>query len=468
MAINTKHPLYVEFFQDWKTMRDTYRGERVIKDNGEVYLPATSGMHRDGMSVNQNGWKRYQAYKTRAVFHDFVSMAIEAMVGMMHTNPPVITLPKALEPLLENATTSKEGLPHLLRKINEEQLITGRLGLLLDLSVIANSFNTLPYIALYKAESIINWDDLENKTNLVVLNESEYERTSAFDWEFINKYRVLILENNTYYSGLYKENNVDFNIASMVAPSIRGATLDQIPFIFVNTKDLLTTPDDPPLLGLSQLSLAIYRGEADYRQNLFMQSQDTLVVIGAAEDEFRIGSGATIVLPQGGDAKFIGVTAVGLPEQRQSLENDKVSALNKSAQLINNTESNNESGAALTIRVAAQTATLNQIALTGAAALQEILRKAAEWVGADPLEVVVTPNLDFSKDSIDGKVFVDIMTAKTMGAPLSRKSIHKLLQDKNLTSFDYEEELEEISEEVVYSAEIPSLESDQQENDVED
>jgi Domain of unknown function (DUF4055) len=465
MSISSKHPKYDEFYRDWLVMRDTYRGERVIKGKGLEYLPATSGMLLDGMSGNSLGQQRYDAYKLRAVYPDCVGDAVEAMIGLMHSKPPVINLPSALMPLLEKATVSGEGLVNLLRRINEQQLITGRAGLLLDLPNNPEPNNPLPYLALYQAEDIYNWDDGAvdelsiPKLNLVVLNESEYERHDVFSWTFVEKYRVLSLgalqtnENTGVYSTALFRNNTNEAFAQQVAntpfitPSIRGKTLDVVPFVFINTKDIVPTPDDPPLLGLAQLALAIYRGEADYRQNLFMQGQDTLVVIGSGEDNFRIGSGATITLPQGGDAKFIGVTATGLAEQRQSLENDKMAAAHKAGQLIDTRSRDKESGDALRIRVAAQTATLNQIAITGAAALENLLKIAATWVGANPDEVEITPSLDFTNTELSSKTLIELMTAKTMGAPLSRKSIHKLMQSKNLTDYGYDEEIEEIAEE---------------------
>lgn len=464
MAIDTKHPLYAEFLEDWQMMRDTYRGERVVKARGQLYLPPTSGMVADGMAPEQPGAKAYQAYKARAVFHDFVADAVEAMIGMMHHKPPVIELPAALEPLRERATIHGESMEQLLRRINEQQLVTGRVGLLLDLPEQPDPTAPLPYIATYRAEHIINWDDGARdeltlpRLNLVVLEESEYERNAQFDWEFIEKYRVLILgdpvaneghgEAATYRVGVVrKSDGADVNLDNLTEPNIRGTKLEEIPFVFINTKDVVSSPDDPPLLGLARLALAIYRGEADYRQNLFMQGQDTLVVIGSQEEDFRVGAGATIVLPQGGDAKYIGVTSEGLAEQRQALENDKVLAASKAGQLVDTRSRERESGEALRIRVAAQTATLNQIALTGAAGLEQLLKIAATWVGANPEEVSVQPNLDFVDDEMSGKTLVELMTAKTMGAPLSKRSIHRLMQDRGLTEMEYEEELDEIGDE---------------------
>lgn len=462
MSINSKHPLYNEFANDWQTMRDTYRGQRVVKEKGELYLSPTSGMQADGMGVGQIGYKSYQAYKTRSVFHEFVSMAVEAMVGMMHHKPPTIELPSALEPMRDNATIHGESLEHLLRRINEQQLVTGRLGLLLDLPENPDQANPLPYIATYMAEHMINWDDgvgeelsAKPELNLVVLNETNYQRDNDLQWELKDKYRVLILGDlvaneaaGSYSMGVYNQKGAKIDVPSHTIPSIRGNTLDKIPFVFINSKDIVSNPDDPPLLGLANVSLAIYRGEADYRQNLFMQGQDTLVIIGASDDDsVRVGAGATLRLNIGGDAKYVGVNSQGLAEQRQCLENDKMSASNQAAQLIDTRSAAKESGDALQIRVAAQTATLNQLALSGAAGLQKLLRIAAEWVGANPEEVVVTPNLDFAPEGMNARELVELMTAKTMGAPLSKKSIHETLQDRGYTQLSYEEELKEIEDE---------------------
>lgn len=483
-GVNSRHPLFTEFLEDWVQMRDTYRGERIVKEKATLYLPPTSGMVADGMgNAEAPGMKAYNAYKKRAHFPDIVNDAIEAMIGVMHHKPPTIELPEALEPMRERATLRHESLEMLLRRINEEQLVTGRLGLLLDLPArMDNDPGVVPYVAMYVAEKVINWDEgrrdgiVVDNINLVVLDESEFERKRDFEWEYEEKYRVLTLGEDaandqvddpdssgersalnlpegqgTYQAGVFRETNRTFNVDRMVTPSIRGNTLDEIPFVFINSKDVVPEPEDPPLIGLSNLALTIYRGEADYRQALFMQGQDTLVVIGASSEQtdegFRTGANASINLPQGGDAKFIGVDSSGLSEMRQALENDKSQAGQKGGQLLDSVSRERESGEALTVRVAARTATLNQIALAGAFGLQQLLRQAARWVGADPEQVIVTPNLDFVDDSLGGKELVELMTAKSLGAPISLRTIHTQMQDKDLTDMEFEEELSEIESE---------------------
>lgn len=458
MALSSKNPQFAAHYPNWIKMRDAYNGEDQVKAQGTLYLPATPGQVIHGMLAEQRGRKNYEGYKMRAVFPSFVEDAVQDMVGMMHSKPPVIELPAALEPLREVATTQGESLELLLRRINEQQLITGRIGLLLDLPDMPGV--SLPYIATYDAETITNWDDgqIDDPTlqtlNLVVLDEKADERNADFEWQTVQTWRVLILgdteDNETsglYRQGVFRETQ-SFNEESLITPNIRGAALEQIPFVFINSTDLLSTPINPPLLKLANLCLAIYRGEADYRQNLFFQSQDTLVVItDDGQDEYVLGAGASINVPIGGDAKFIGVGSTGLPEQRQSLENDRRRAAELGAQLLDATSRSKESGEALKTRVGAQTVNLNQIALAGAAGLERLLRIAAVWVGADPNQVIVTPNMDFGDTGIGVSAFLQLTQAKAAGFPISDESMHALAVENELTIKSFEDEMTLIEDE---------------------
>jgi hypothetical protein len=493
MALESLHPLYVDRASDWEEMRDLYKGERHVKSKGEKYLPATKSMKLDGMGNAANGRPNlgqevYNAYRIRAVLPDYVKDAVEAFIGMLHHKPPTIELPEQLEPLREAATMFGEPLEVLLRRINEEQLVTGRLGLLADLPTNPDPTNPMPYIAMYVAEAGRNWDDgsIDNgeaDLNLVVLDESSYRR-DGFDWIQVTKFRVLDLfrEGDTeevraradpvYRSGAFEveggSGSPTYVDSDMTTPMIRGSTLDEIPFVFVNSKDITTSPDEPPLLGLARLALAIYRGEADYRQNLFQQGQDTFVIIGdrkkiasdaddlnavASTEPLRTGAGSMVELEAGGDAKYVGVDSQGLSEQRQSLENDRKRADAKSGSLATDSASTQESGTAKKTRIAAQTASLRQIALSGAAALEWLLKISARWIGADPEKVKVTPNLEFGPIDLIPKDIVDAMTARGMGAPLSLESIHALAVDIGLTELDYQTEKDLVDEEK--ASEVP-------------
>jgi len=462
MSVKSVHPLYSTMEAKWRRGADSYDGEDAIKAASTAYLPATGGQKLDGQGTGgTEGEADYDAYLMRAVYPSIYQDAVEAAIGIMHREPPTIELPQVLESLMEDATLLNEPLPMLLRRINAQQLITGRVGLLGD--VQKKDGVDKPLVALYTALAIVNWNDASededeaSKLNMVVLDESTYMLNENFVWIHKPQFRVLgftdndgkISSSGTYGSALLGEGG-DIASAVFTKPGIMGATLDAIPFSFVNSKDTSSSPDNPPLDGLAKICLAIYRGEADYRLNLFMQSQDTLVRIGGAADpdeSVRVGAGSRIDVPLGGDAKYIGVTSVGLTEQRESLQNDYGRAVQKSGQLIDTTSRAKESGDALRIRVAAQTATLPQIAKTGAAALQQVLRALARWYGANEEEVIVTPNLNFTEGDLNGKTLLEIMQAKALGAPIAEKSVHAWMQDQGFTKETYDDEIAMLDEE---------------------
>lgn len=463
MTLSLKHPSRATIDPDWELMRHSYAGERKIKDMRETYLPATSGMRADGLQQGDNGRAQYDAYLTRAVYHDLVRPAVEGLLGIMHNKPPVVELPAKLQAYLQSCTVEGENLQSLLRRINEQQLLMGRIGLLMDVPTGQTAATALPYFATYDAERILNWDVATpeygpKKLAAVLLDETFQKRTTGFSFEEIKRRRILSLgsivpsidtgvvaADDNYYVKVTEGDTL--STGDWIKPSLSGKELSEIPFIFVGSKDLVPDPDYPPLLPLARLGLAIYRGEADYRQALFMQGQETLVVIGATtsdDDTTRLGAGAQIDLPMGGDAKYVGVSSNGLGEMRQALTNDKATAMEYGARLLDNRGKEAESGDALRVRVASRTATLSTVAETGGMAMLMMLRKAAEWVGEDPNKVVFVPNKDFSDVKLTPRDLLELQQAKQMGAPLSQKSVHKVARDKGYTDLSYEEEMTEI------------------------
>jgi hypothetical protein len=486
MGLESTHPLYDDFKEDWCTLRDLSQGESVVKKKRERYLPPTPSMILDGFGkgINEVGEQTYNGYLQRAQFPDYIAEGIRILVGMLNFKETKIELPAAMEPLRESCTLSGESLLDLLRQMHVEQLTTGRLGLLADLPSFPNSDTTktpstagttlLPYIVMYGAESIRNWDEARSQDglsalNLVLLDEGGFKRNDEFEWTKFKKIRVLQLGSlspneaegsATYKSGAFSDidgGSLTYDEKLLAEPMFRGKKLEEIPFVIVNTRDLLGTPDQAPLKGLGSLVLAIYRGEADYRQGLFMTGQDTLVVIGGTrnpggkpgeEDALRVGAGSRIDCDINGDAKYIGVGANGLTEQRTCLENDHKRAATKSGQLLPTGKANSqESGEALKTRLAAQTASLTDIARTSARGLEVQLKSIATWIGANPEQVKVTANMEFGDLQLQVADILGLGQSRLTGVPISKKSIHSLLVEKRLTTMTFEEELEQIKEE---------------------
>lgn len=451
-SLNQTHPDYSLQRDNWRLMRDSYGGQKKVKSKTSLYLPPHPSHIIDGYGTPGSvGQKNYDAYLRRARYHNFVKEAVQTAVGMMHSQPALIEVPPALQSV---RSSTGEPLQQLLRRINFEQLLTGRLGLMVDLPSLGIN-NDTPYIALYAAERILNWDEgaveeiSPQKLNLVVLDETQYEREAGgFSWVEREKYRVLALgsfgENEPigqYRQGLFEEQA--FLETDLRPVSWKGRSFEEIPFIFVNSTDLEASPDDPVLLDLADLCMTMYQTDGDYRHNLFMQGQDTFVTIGANIDEgeaIRTGSGARIDLPLGGDAKYVGVNSSGLSEQRQALSNLEARAGTMGAQTLDSTSRERESGASMHIRVAARTADLNQIADAGALALERSLKLIARLMDEDESKVKVVPNKEFGDLPLTGQTMVEISTARKNGWPISAKTMHDLARKRKVTTLTFEEE----------------------------
>jgi hypothetical protein len=481
MSIDSKHPDFVEVETDYRIMRDTFAGERKIKEATFAYLLPTAGQVMDGALKNASspGAAAYANYVARSRFSDLVKQAMKTLVGVMVKEPAVIELPPELEGMRKKATRKGETLQALLRRIYEQQLQKGRFGLLVDFpqNPVAFDIDELPHFVEYIADNIINWDDERqtefgsNVLNFAVFNETVQVRGrdehDIFNWEEERRFRVAILEpvnpelefsaSNPMVYKTFTENDGDRS--DTVTPMFKGVAAEEIPFTFIGSNDLDSAPDEIPLLGLANLAIHIYQSGADYYHALHVIGSDTLVIIGDeitkdgdTKDEAeptRVGTGAVIRVAagDGGDAKFIGVESDGIPEQRTAIQNDLVEAREHGARLLEPRKGQAESGEALRTRVASSTANLHQIALTGAAGLEKALKQAAVWIGANPDLVSVTPNLDFTQVHTEPRQLVDLTTAKRDGAPLSDESIHRWMQENNITRMSLEEEKEAIAKE---------------------
>jgi len=455
------NPEFISTYPDWKKMFDTNAGEREIKEATTEYLLKTEGQKND----KKNGSTRYANYVLRANYFNYVADTVISMLGVMYSEgPDKIELPDRINGMMKHATPANADLLDVARRINNNQLIFGRYGILVD--VPDSEGITDPVLIEYKWDKIINWHSTISggveKLNFVVLDESgNVLNPIKNEWEYAESYRLLALDGDgVYYSRQLdskdlseidilnppisydeKGNEID------IYPKLAREPLDFIPFVFVNTTNIMPSVEKPPLLALANLCIAIYRGDADYRQALFMQGQDTLFVSGMDPAiPLALGAGAA-VRAENPDAtmRYVGVTSNGLSKTEKAQEDLHDKAQRSGIALID--QSTQESGEALKTRLAIKTANMKTIALTGAVALKKALQIAAIWAQADEDEVSVIPNLDFSASTATAQQVLQLWTSKMQGLPLSLATIHEWLRQNDFTAKDFEEEEEEIENE---------------------
>ena len=437
MTVSSHHPDYDEFHLEWKLCRDSYRGEQAIKEGGTRYLPMPSGFK----AQPDKGVDLYSAYSARAQFPSIMPQTIAGMVGVIHRAEAQIEMPDAMMPLWERATPDGLPLEVLHRRITSELLIAGRYGLLVDV----RDGEPLPMIAGYIAEALINWDE---DGSLIVLDETDYVRT-GFTWIEQPSWRALMIEDGRYVVRVYDFENAD---AEPVQPSARGgAALDEIPFVVANARDLRMEPEIPPLLGVARSAVNIFQLSADYRWQLFMTGQETLFVIDADPPDI-VGAGVIVSLKGGDgltpDAKYVGPAGTGIAAHRTAILDERQAAVSAGAKLFESSGGGDESGEALRLRYAAETATLTTVAQNSAAALERALRYVAIMMGLDPEAVVVKPNLQFVDTKMTPTDAESLVRVWQEGA-ISYQTLYENLQAGEIASAerDHEEEMALIDDE---------------------
>lgn len=424
MPVESKHPSYNDRIDEWRMMRDVVRGSKAVKESGVAYLPMP-----DGFTVqSDSGTAMYGAYQMRARFPDIVRPTRLGMVGVIHRIEAQITIPKALEPMLEWATVDGLPIEAVHSQITAELLSHGRYSLLVDVSAEGSN---IPYIAGYDAEALINWAE---DRSLYVLDESGLEM-EGFDWRDVKRHRVLRLENGAYTVEVH-DNNAEQATQTYQPMGRAGRRIEEIPFVVIGPTELALEPEDPPLLGVAEAALAIFRLDADYRHTLFRSGQETFVVTGVGEKDplpTVVGAGVVIGLPVGADAKYVGIAGNGLAAMRTALIDERESAVAAGARLFEGGSKAAESGEALRLRYSAQTASLTTVAKASAAGLEKALRHAAVFVGANPDEVVVKPNLKFVDTTLEPSQ-AKALTESWQAGAFSYETLYENLQRGGIAS----------------------------------
>lgn len=416
MAVETLHPqLTAQRQADWQLCLDAYEGEGNIKARGQTYLAMPSGYttHAD------DGAAAYAAYKMRAQFNDIMSASVGAMVGIIHGEKIAVEMPPALSFLVENANGEGTTLDDFHKNITRALLTTGRYGVLTD----APQGGGDPFLAGYPAGTIINWD-----TDFFVLNESGMVR-NGFEWGHRDQYRVLQVVDGYYVAQVYN-GSTD---TDMTPTGQGGAKLTAIPFAVASAKDMGAGIEAPPMIGIARAALAMYQLSADYRLQLYMSGQETLVAInGDAPQSVGAGvvhqmMGSDGITP---DLKYVSPSCTGIEKHLQAMQDNRDIAIQAGARLFEQSGQANESGKARQMRFRSETANLQTIAQSSCSLLEAALRNAARLLGQTDAvvdKITVTPPsdlLDATMTTADAKTFFEIV----QGGGLSHETFYEMAQ----------------------------------------
>jgi hypothetical protein len=420
--------------------RDAIDGEDAIKRGGPTYLPIPPAMQSGTRELSPDlkkdySWapQGYHFYMTMASFPEIVSPMIDVFQGIIHTNPPHLALPPAMESLNE-----ENKLVSMWQKITREILSVGRIPVVLDI----NPDDNLVYPVMFSAESLINWGE-----NFAVLTEYvNVPDSDRFDPRQELNYLVYeMMQDGFVFVSRYNEKR---QIVSSGPISLRGRSFFQALPVFplgVSGMDWKVGPI--PVISMVRRALEIYRLNADYRRALYIKCDPQPVITGVTNDNEipnRIGGNTvwTFTSPEA-KAYYLDIDGQGIPILRMAIEDEYTRFWREGGRLLESSSAPVESGLALRLRQMAQQVSLRSLALCAGQALNQILNVIATGlnVPVDPKQPFFVADIDFSEPRLTGQELREIMEAVTMGAPLALETVHERARRGGLTKETFEGEL---------------------------
>ena len=435
-------PLYADRLQSqYRLIKTCLAGEDAVKDAGQLYTPKPSAMDST----------QFASYLQRGHYIGAPEMTLRALVGIALRKSPVVALPPRLDPLRLSATNDNAPLAILIEDTVREVLSMGRAGLLLDFPAGGNTATTMPHIARFKAESVLDFDTayVAGKKVLTRVHLASDESCDGSD-----VFYELILEDSLYKFRRFIRDRADdarVDVGDEIIPTIGGKALDFIPFILVSHEGIRPEDVTPPFLSLCKTALAHFATSCDKRHSLHLTAAPTPWVSGsipANKIPTTIGAGALWALPEGCQVGMLEFTGQGVAAMTAEMQDLVDVMASQGARMLSATINRNEDISTATQRTRSELALLHGSVVATEAALNWLLRLAAAWVGALPEEASIAMSRDFIETAIDPKAAETQMRLWQAGA-ISRQTLYENLQQGEIARADrtYEEESQLIDDE---------------------
>lgn len=473
--IRDEHFKYNRKRYSWRQVRDSIEGSDAVKRANQVYLPIPSGMQFNAnTTVDDNQIERnfskntfdyerqflpwdhpnraYSAYLQRARFPEMTNHSLIGFIGVATRQEPQITLPAGLEYLEETATADGMSLVELFEFCVSEIFQTGKLSLVLDVRKDDNQF----YISPYNAESNINWkvefkNGKKRQTESVFiefgLNRSttEEKQDDHHIWYYLAPLPDVEFEEDEEpelfaFSQTYVD---DRPVGDPVLLNIQGNFLEELPIVNLGSIKNTPDPDSIPLLGISDIALTIYRKDADLSQAQFLTCNPTLFIFGVDKNSMPKVIGSTVAVgisnPQA-NAQYPATDTSALEHIRNEKQDLFNEAVQYGANLLGRDRKAIESAEALSLRKAANGASLVGVVRKIGEAITDILNLAARWQGtAETAEF--TPSLDFAEHTLSAQELTALVRTWLDGG-ISQDTLLDNLRDADIVSNEITNEQE--------------------------
>lgn len=450
MPVDTQHPEYQKRLPQWTKCRDVAAGEDEVKAKGTKYLPALPG-HKPVNPYDAQP-SDYKEFLQRAMLYEATGRTVEGFVGLVRRKEAAVTAPDSMSEILEDIDRAGTPLPWFIDDVLNEVVTVGRAGMLVDYPPADNveyladvdRERLRPYVTTYRAEDVINWktgivQGTTQLTMVVILQSYEKEdQKDDFGGESQTEYLVLRLRDGQYVQQVYRKIQDDWVIHSERIPTMKGAPLSVIPFVFVGPAGKGWKPVKPPILPVANANLHHYVTSAALRNGLYWAGSPTPYFIGSfhSDDgsevtEVKLGASSGIHMSEGSELGFLEFTGQGLEPVEKELERIELKMAALGGRILAQDRKMVEAAETAAIHRAGESASLASIARSVSRAITRVLEWIRDWHGVSG-EVSVELNTDFLPATLNPQMVTSLLQALQLGRIGASDFVHALQQGEIL------------------------------------
>ena len=427
--------------------------------------------------------QQYDFYKAEAELPGIIAEFSRMLVGGLLRKQPSIKLPEGLpegagEWIRSSFNQDDTSLFSFLDEVLWEEVQTSRAWVYIDYPAVLNAddltpdeqLDIKPYPVIWKAETVINWATAKNKFGKIVLKrvitkgyEERFE-TNEFHPDFIEVIKVHELDE----SGLYQIRVFEMETPSTqvvvvsgqqqkpkdsgAIPTLKqviknimmnGERLDMIPAWPLNGQIDVTTP---MLSAIIDKELALYNKLSRRNHLLYGAATYTPIIAADMSDEdfqeiVSSGLGTWIKLPSGGVASVLETPTAALADMEMAIASNIAEMAKLGIRMLSPETA--QSGVALDIRNAAQSARLGSLSNRISATMQQIITFMLEWrykLEIQDTAVEFQLSEDFSPTAI-GSDWLRLATEWYQQGLIPRSVWLQLLKQNDMLTPEYDDEI---------------------------
>lgn len=403
----------------WQKSRAVCSGERFVKDYDSyvdvvgfrnLLIPFSPSMTQ----------KQYDFYRSEAELPGIVAQFAKMLVGGLLRKQPVLSLPEGMPQEIHDWIMNEFGqddssLVSFLDTALWEELQTSRAWVYVDHPRIVNPdlvtreelLKLKPYPVLWQAESVINWRTRQDQLGrsildrVIVRSYEEFFDKNEFHPTFRDTVKVHELDENGYYQIRVFQQTSDANSVQIVnGQQIKNydtkkpvfELIDTITNILSNGERLRLIPAwplngnvsavEPVLMPIIDKEVNLYNKISRRNHLLYGASTYTPIIISDMSDEdfdsvVSAGLGSWIRLRQGDDAKVLETPTAALQDMDRAIAASIEEMAKMGIRMLSPETA--QSGVALEIRNAAQTAQLGSLNTKISNTFKQIIAFMINW-----------------------------------------------------------------------------------------